>query len=333
MSMPVRNNLYPKVSIVIPVYNGSEFLKESIESALAQTYKNIEVIVVNDGSNDGGKTEKIAKSYEKRIKYYRKENGGVSTALNLGIKKMTGEYFSWLSHDDVYYPDKIYEQMRILKNHRADCIIFSNFECIDSRSRFIRVNNNKIKLDMKFKYSLIYSTPIHGCTVLVPVKCFNETCFFDETLKTVQDYDLWFKFSDKYKFIYIDKILVKSRLHENQGSVRLRSLADIESFNFRLKCINSVDDASIENRYKEKIPVFYISLAYNFSKNNYFYLAFYTSKLSFMKLRRENFFQSFIFILYNLIKIVVGLNIYFMVKLIRILIKIKKKIIKRKIFN
>ena len=82
----------PKVSIVIPVFNGSNYLKEAIDSALAQTYKNIEIIVVNDGSDDKGETEKIAKSYGSKIKYFKKENGGVATALNFGIKKMTGKY-------------------------------------------------------------------------------------------------------------------------------------------------------------------------------------------------------------------------------------------------
>ena len=95
-----------KVTIMIPVYNGSNYLKEAIESALAQTYKNKEVVVVNDGSTDDGKTAAIAKSFGNKIKYYEKENGGVSTALNLGIKKATGDYICWLSHDDLYYQNK-----------------------------------------------------------------------------------------------------------------------------------------------------------------------------------------------------------------------------------
>ena len=101
----------PLVSIIIPAYNASNYLKEAIESALNQTYKNVEIIVVNDGSNDGGQTRAVAEEYKEKIAYYEKENGGSSSALNYGIKKMNGEWFSWLSHDDVYYPDKIQKQI------------------------------------------------------------------------------------------------------------------------------------------------------------------------------------------------------------------------------
>ena len=77
-----------KVTIVIPVYNGSNFMKVAIDSAIAQTYDNKEILVINDGSTDNGETEKIALSYGNKIRYIKKENGGVATALNLAIKEM-----------------------------------------------------------------------------------------------------------------------------------------------------------------------------------------------------------------------------------------------------
>ncbi len=105
----------PKVTIVIPVYNGEKYVKFAIDSAINQTYKNLEVLVVDDGSTDA--TEKIAKSYGDKIRYIKKKNGGVSSALNLAIKKMTGEYFSWLSHDDVYEPNKVECEINYLKKN------------------------------------------------------------------------------------------------------------------------------------------------------------------------------------------------------------------------
>ncbi len=76
-----------KISIIIPVYNGSNYLRHAIDSALRQDYPNFEVIVVNDGSNDNDETEKITLSYGDKIRYFKKENGGVATALNYGIEK------------------------------------------------------------------------------------------------------------------------------------------------------------------------------------------------------------------------------------------------------
>ena len=119
----------PLVSIIIPVYNGSNYLSQAIDSALAQTYKNIEIIVVNDGSKDDGATEKIALSYGDKIRYYAKENGGVSSALNYGIEKMKGEYFSWLSHDDKYTPSKIEDQMSLRKNLATDKLTTTILMC------------------------------------------------------------------------------------------------------------------------------------------------------------------------------------------------------------
>ena len=107
----------PKVSIIIPVYNGSNFMKCAIDCALAQTYENTEIIVVNDGSNDDGKTEAIALSYGEQIRYFSKPNGGVSSALNCGIANMTGDYFAWLSHDDAYSATRIEDAVKLLKSH------------------------------------------------------------------------------------------------------------------------------------------------------------------------------------------------------------------------
>ena len=112
----------PLVSIVIPVYNGENYLEEAIESALAQTYNNIEIIVVNDGSVDN--TDAICKKYKNKIRYFKKENGGVASALNLAIEKMQGKYFSWLSHDDLYFPQKIENQINFLVGKKIKILYY-----------------------------------------------------------------------------------------------------------------------------------------------------------------------------------------------------------------
>lgn len=133
---------HPMVSIIIPVYNGANYIREAIDSALNQTYDNIEVIVVNDGSRDKGKTEGIALSYGNKIRYYSKPNGGVATALNLGIEKMRGEYFSWLSHDDMYTPEKIaYEVEQLSSYPNRTIVVAEGFQIVDANGNYLYTTN------------------------------------------------------------------------------------------------------------------------------------------------------------------------------------------------
>ena len=233
----------PMVSIVIPVYNGANFLREAIDSALSQSYKNIEIIVINDGSDDANETDKIARSYGDTIQYFHKKNGGVASALNLGIRKMSGDYFSWLSHDDVYDKEKIETQIDYLsKRGSKEIITFSNFKQIDSESRVI----NKIRINKKYLGNIfltILSLTIHGCTLLIPRKCFESIGGFSEDLMTVQDNHMWLKMAKAgYRFEFIPKFFVKCRIHAQQSSNRLREFLKNERGYFFLWGIRYINN-------------------------------------------------------------------------------------------
>ncbi len=278
----------PKVSIVIPVYNGSNYLKEAIDSALSQTYKNIEVIVINDGSNDKGKTDKICKSYGNRIRYFKKENGGVSSALNMGIDKMEGEYFSWLSHDDVYYPNKVEEQIKFLdKLDNKNTVLYSNVEYIDENSEILHKTEYEKKYPTKTLNNGVF--PVfygytNGCSMLIPQKCFDQVGTFNEKLKTANDYDMWFRLFKKCSVQFMPQTLIKYRFHNNQGTkiapeesrvaesekVWIRAIKDlgkdeVESFGvepvkFYYDLAKRMKEASKEKTYKlamEKAKEFY----------------------------------------------------------------------------
>jgi glycosyltransferase involved in cell wall biosynthesis len=123
----------PLVSIITPVFNGEKYLREAVDSALSQTYQNTEIIIVNDGSTDS--TEEIILAYGNKVKYFKKKNGGVSTALNLAIRKSKGEYISWLSHDDVYLPKKIEDQIaEISQLVDKNTILYGNWDYINAFS-------------------------------------------------------------------------------------------------------------------------------------------------------------------------------------------------------
>ncbi len=216
----MRNKIFnPKVSIIIPVYNGSNYVHEAIESALAQTYENLEIIVVNDGSTDDGKTDAICKSYGNRIRYFAKENGGVATALNLAIKMMKGEYFSWLSHDDVYYPEKIQKSIEyISKLKNKSVVLFCDYETINEEGQLIeRIRFNHEILKSKPEYGLLRGC-INGITMLIPRKAFMECGDFDLKLRCTQDYDMWRRIMKKYPFVHAPIIATKTRIHAGQDS-------------------------------------------------------------------------------------------------------------------
>lgn len=219
-------NDLPLVSIIIPVYNGANYMKEAIDSALNQTYENIEVLVINDGSKDDGETEKIALSYGDKIRYFYKENGGVSSALNLGIREMKGEYFSWLSHDDVYFPEKVSSQMEALQRFKT-----KNIVCC-CKSIMIDKDSNTITRAIKRKdlekntvidsdnvlIHLLKTESFNGCALLIPKNIFTDNdLYFDESMRYSQDLLMWYRiFLKGYSLIYTDEIGVKNRIHDKQ---------------------------------------------------------------------------------------------------------------------
>ncbi len=225
----------PKISIVIPAYNASNYLAEAIDSALAQTYPNVEIIVVNDGSKDDGATERVALSYGDKIRYFYKENGGSSSALNMGIANMTGEWFSWLSHDDLYVPEKLEKQVAYMESLIIDSaelrkhIFFSAFELIDAEGKTIRTCRVKparelaAKVDSFSHNGYLIAEPtvynFHGCSCLVHKDAFADIGYFDEKLRLLNDIDLWFRlYASGYKVHFISEPLVKGRIHVKQVS-------------------------------------------------------------------------------------------------------------------
>ncbi|MBC7946412.1 MAG: glycosyltransferase [Chitinophagaceae bacterium] len=279
----------PLVSIIIPVYNGANYLCEAIDSALAQTYKNIEILVVNDGSADGGATEKIVMSYGNKIRYFYKQNGGVASALNRGIQEMTGEYFSWLSHDDVYYPDKVEVQVNFLSNRdNKTIILYSDFDIIDENSRILETRiKGKFKPDF-FCIALILSNPLHGCDALVPKRCFEQVGMFNEEMITTNDYDMWFKLALNYQFFHIPQSLIKGRKHKECDSVIKRKLQIEETDNINIYMLDKVGKQQIIKFSNNHLGIFYLKCAFSFAYRQTCTSCYYALRKSFQYIYEDN---------------------------------------------
>lgn len=215
----------PMVSIIIPVYNGSNYLKQAIDSALGQDYPNIEVIVINDGSSDNGKTEQIALKYGQKIRYYHKDNGGVATALNLGIANMRGDYFSWLSHDDLYGKRKISVQIKLLRGLEDKSTIIAGGYALFSDNGKILDIRDYVKTYRKEQLEIplfpVFHCAVNGCTLLIHKSHFQRVGLFDPSCITTQDYDMWFRMMRGLSIVYSRGIHMYSRVHKNQDSVTL----------------------------------------------------------------------------------------------------------------
>jgi glycosyltransferase involved in cell wall biosynthesis len=200
----------------------------AIDSALGQDYDNIEVIVVNDGSTDN--TDEIAKSYGDKIRYFSKENGGVSTALNLAIKNARGQYISWLSHDDYYLSNKVSRQIEELGKleSREKILICGGCKRLDLISNvevdYILSDYKNVVLNKIDTLKLMYVGQLHICSFLIPTEMFYKVGFFDSELRATQDYHLWFKFIDAgCLFFYIPEVLMIGRVHIKQdGFTKLK---------------------------------------------------------------------------------------------------------------
>lgn len=257
-------NSTPLVSIVIPVYNGANFVAEAIESALKQTYRNIEILVINDGSCDEGATDEVVAKYAGCVRYIKKENGGVATALNLGIQEMRGKYFSWLSHDDLYLPNKIQAQIDFLSDQGfPDVVVYTNhYNLIESsKMQYLAIHLPCTDLEFRAK-KLVANNQIHGCALLIPRKAFDAAGLFNVKLKVAQDYDLWFRIANILPFRYLDDASTIGRVHEKQVGVRLHDRVLIENDEFRLHCLKQLSDAEIASLGKgeKALGLLYLAL-------------------------------------------------------------------------
>ncbi len=214
------------VSIIIPLYNGSNYVKEAIGSALAQTYKNIEIIVVNDGSTDNGASRQAVLEYGDKIRYFEKENGGCASALNFGIRQANGEFISWLSHDDIYYPNKVELEVECYQKYnlsKENCIISGRGDIIDSNGNkkfHPDLGRNGLHSPIDSFNTLLFSYVFNGCGLLIPKKIFDSGFSFNESQKFVLDWNLWLRLAlSGYEFYVLSNNVIANRVHSSQVTV------------------------------------------------------------------------------------------------------------------
>lgn len=222
----------PFISIVMPVFNGGDYFPQSVATALSQTYDRYEIVIVNDGSNDGGKTaqfcEQIASRHADKITYVDQSNRGVASALNAGIHAMRGDVFCWLSHDDLFVPQKLERQVDYhTRLGKRDAMLISDYDLIGPQDELIAHVNFDHESFVKSPKLPLYRGCVNGCTVYIPRHLLPPGPF-GEQYRYTQDYWLWFDLIKKYDFFHQPEILVKYRLHPGQDSRKPAATAEAE---------------------------------------------------------------------------------------------------------
>jgi glycosyltransferase involved in cell wall biosynthesis len=176
-------------------------VSRAIESVLEQSYTNLELIVIDDGSSDGTR-ERIQKySDDERFHYYSQENKGQSAARNFGISKSQGEYIALLDSDNYWLRDKLEKQIEFLRN-KEDCdVLFSEVFLVNEHGNVLTKMYSQ-RFSGYILGRLLQANFVTNNTVLVKKRCFEEMGGFDEDLRYAEDYDLWLRFATRYRFVY-----------------------------------------------------------------------------------------------------------------------------------
>jgi len=202
-----------KVSVIIPAYNNADLTVRTVESVLRQTYKNIEIIVVDDGSTDNTKLKLVP--YTGKIKYVYKKNGGACSARNLGIRLSTGEYIGFLDCDDIYLPKKIELGIDYLEKHPDFGFVHTAAYYVDEKDKILRrFSHYNSRYTGWIAKRLLPRNYICNSTPIVRKTCFKKVGIFDETIFIPADWDMWLRIAESYKVGYINTPLTLYRMSE-----------------------------------------------------------------------------------------------------------------------
>jgi len=208
----------PKVSVIIPTYNRAHFLTQAIDSVFAQTFKDYEILIVDDGSTDH--SVDVIKQYGDRVRYIYQENEGPPGAMNTGVENTTGEYYVVLGNDDMLMPDMLERQLAVMEKDPDLAFVCAGTYFVDEEGEIIKTSKDGRYREKTFK-SLLSDNFVWHLTTVVRRSMADEVGHFDENLYTTHDYNLWIHLALKHKFEYTDAPLAKFRQHPGNTSKKL----------------------------------------------------------------------------------------------------------------
>ena len=222
-----------KISVIIPTFNRKKTLERAIQSVMNQSLSPFEILIIDDGSNDG--TEEWIKENFQNIKYIYQNNHGVSSARNIGIENAYGEWVAFLDSDDEWLPNKLYEQVKAIESNPEMKFFHTNEIWIRNGVRVNQMKKHKKYGGYIFEKCLDICK-ISPSSVLIQKEVFDNIGIFDESLRVCEDYDLWLRITSKYPVVFLDIPLIYkygghadqlSKVNDGIESYRIQSLEKI----------------------------------------------------------------------------------------------------------
>tara|TARA_R110000765_G_C18962354_1_gene609546 strand:- start:3936 stop:4847 length:912 start_codon:yes stop_codon:yes gene_type:complete len=273
------NKKSPLVSVVMPIFNAQNYISKALESILHQTYQNLEIIVINDGSTDSSR--EILESFnDPRIKLISRENRGLIATLNEGIALSSGMYIARMDADDICYPARIERQVEYLESHKDIGVLFTGLEYIDAKGSVIKTNVTS-KFREVFPVQLLF-----GCPVCHPTAIFNlrllakEDIKYDSDFKNTEDFELWTRLISRTKVGILAGELFQYRIHTQS----ITSTNNLNQRNIAVKAISENLLHVKSTRIKKSIGIIYNNRQGNDSNFQTFFAIFFV----FLNLKRIN---------------------------------------------
>jgi glycosyltransferase involved in cell wall biosynthesis len=245
----------PLISVIIPVYNGEKTIQETIESVLNQTFKDFELLIINDGSQDAT-LDIVERIKDPRLKVFSCPNAGVSATRNRGISLASGEYISFIDADDLWTPDKLEAQLRVLQENPKAAVAYSWTDHIDESGHFFRQGPHSNFTGDVYGMLLLSDFVGNGSNPLIRSQAFTEVGGFDESLIPAADWDMWLRLAACYEFFAVTspQILYRispSSMSSNVWRMEAESLQIIERvFAHAPESLQHLKKKCLGNRYK-----------------------------------------------------------------------------------
>jgi len=265
------------ISVILTSFNGATrgYLGFAIESVLNQTYKEFELLIVDDGSSDS--TKQFCEKYlsDDRVKYIYQDNKGLAGARNTGIANSQGRYICFLDDDDVWKEDKLQKQVEFFEKNPNVGMIYTNLELIDEVGKIIGYQKHKANGDIykELFFENIIDAP---SSCMIKKEVFEKVGNFKEWMKSAEDYELWFRIAKEYKIYSINEPLVEYRVHQNKMSTNHSKMEfyGIATLYYALENEKQVNEKLVYYKVYEKFFNKHFGLRNYKETKKYFWIAF-----------------------------------------------------------